>query len=118
MDESPLDEPAVKVLCVAGDPVALATLKQAATSPRCSLSPGATTELEALSQLASERPHVLVVFGDFEGLTTEVRQRFPVMRIVADRGLPGVSVVARSIDDVPDVILPPLPSRAARSDPA
>lgn len=108
-----MDEPEFKVLCVASDLMALASLKRAASSPRCSLSPGATTEGEALSQLANERPHVLLVFGDFERLTTEVRQRFPVMRIVADRGLPGVSIVAESIDDVPRVILPPLPSRSA-----
>lgn len=108
-----MEEPQFKVLCVASDLMALATLKRAAASPRCSLSPGATNELEALAQLATERPHVLLVFGDFGGLTTEVRQRFPVMRIVADRGLPGVTVVAESIDEVPDVVLPPQPSRSA-----
>jgi len=116
VDEPQSEEPQIKVLCVASDLVALATLKRAATSPRCSLSPGATTEVEALSQLATERPHVLLVFGEFEGLTTEVRQRFPVMRIVADRGLPGVTIVAESIADVPDVVLPPLPARSAGSE--
>lgn len=91
---------ALKVLCVAPDGDALAALKRAAVTAEWELSPGATTEEEALAQLESERPHVLVVFGDFAGLVGKAREAYPFMRIVADRDVPGTTVVAASMEEV------------------
>jgi hypothetical protein len=42
---------ALKVLCVAEDPAALAELKRATVSAEWELAPGATTEQEAIRQL-------------------------------------------------------------------
>jgi len=64
------------------------------------LAPGATSHAEALDQLESERPHVVVVFGAFGPLVAEVRERLPYVRIVADRDLPGASAVATSLAEV------------------
>lgn len=91
---------AVKVLCVASDPATLRALKQAAVSAEWELAAGAVGEDDALAQIDVERPHVLVAFGSFERLVERVRERFPGMRIVADRDLPGASVVATSIEEV------------------
>lgn len=95
---------ALKVLCVTPDVDALAALKRAAVTAEWELSPGATTEQEALAQLKSERPHVLIVFGDFAGLVGKAREAYPFMRIVADRDLPGATVVAASMEEVRDAI--------------
>lgn len=95
---------ALKVLCVAPDGDALAALKRAAVTAEWELSPGATMEEEALAQLKSERPHVLIVFGDFAGLVGKAREAFPFMRIVADRDLPGATVVAASMERVRDAV--------------
>ncbi len=91
---------ALTVLCVAEDPGTLAALKRAAVSAEWELAPGATTEAEALEQLHAERPHVLVVFGPFEGLVRAAREAYPFLRIVADRDLPGATVVAASLEEV------------------
>ncbi len=91
---------ALKVLCVAGDPDSLEALKRAAVSAEWELAPGATTEEEALAQLRRERPHVVVVFGDFAGFIEKARESFPFLRVVADRDLPGASVVAASLEEV------------------
>lgn len=89
---------ALRVLCVAPDRDALAELKRATVSAEWELAPGATDKAEALSQL--EDAHVLVAFGDLGELVASARARYPALRIVADRDLPGVTVVARSPDDV------------------
>jgi hypothetical protein len=91
---------ALKVLCVAPDPETLAELKRAAVSADWELAPGATTEDEALAQLDAEWPHILVVFGDFERFVEQARERHPFIRIVADRDLPGATVVATSLEEV------------------
>jgi len=61
---------ALKVLCVAEDAGALAALKRAAVGAEWELAVGATSEEEALAQIGAERPHVLVVFGSFQGLVS------------------------------------------------
>jgi hypothetical protein len=95
---------AVKVLCVATDDDALRTLRMATTASEWELTPGATDETGALGLIDSERPHAMVVFGDFERLVSLVRDRFPAMRIVTDRDTPGANGVAASPDDVREVL--------------
>jgi hypothetical protein len=89
----------VKVLCVAPDRAALTALKAAAVSAEWELA-GAVDEDDALAQIDAERPHVLVAFGAFEQLVTTARRRFPGMRIIADRDLPGATAVATSLAEV------------------
>jgi hypothetical protein len=91
---------AVKVLCVATDRPTLTALKQAAVSVEWELTTGAIDEDDAMAQIDAERPHVLVAFGAFGGLVAQVRERFPGMRIVADRDLPGATAVATSLEEV------------------
>ena len=91
---------ALKVLCVADDEASLAALRRAAVSAEWELSPGATDETDALALIDAERPHVLVVFGDHAQLVALVRDRFPGMRIVTDRDLPGATAVATSLEEV------------------
>lgn len=96
---------ALRVLCVAEDGASLAALKRAASSAEWELAPGAHDEPEAMRQLHEERPHVLVVFGAFERLAAAAVAAFPAIRVVADREMPGVGVVATSIEDVRGTIL-------------
>jgi hypothetical protein len=96
---------ALKVLCVAEDADRLAELKRAAVSAGWELSSGATSEEEALAELDSERPDVVVVFGDFGGFVATALDRFPHLRVVADRDLPGASVVATSLEEVRGAIV-------------
>lgn len=96
---------ALTVLCVAEDREALAALKRATVSAEWELTPGATSEAEALEQLHRERPHVLVVFGPFRDLVRAAREAFPSLRIVADRDLPGATVVAASLEEVRGAVL-------------
>jgi hypothetical protein len=91
---------ALKVLCVAVDPPSLVALKNAAVSAEWELAPGATSEPDAVGQLDSERPHILVAFGPFERLVALARERFPGMRIVTDRETPGATAVAASLEEV------------------
>lgn len=77
-----------------------AALKQAAVSAEWELAAGAVGEDDALAQIDLERPHVLVAFGAFGALVTQVRERLPGMRIIADRDLPGASAVATSLEEV------------------
>lgn len=91
---------ALKVLCLAPDAEALAALKRAAVSADWELAPGATGEEAALEQLYGERPHVVVVFGPFEGFIARAREAYPFLRIVTDRDQPGATVVATSLEEV------------------
>jgi len=91
---------ALKVLCVAPDDHSLAALRAATVSAEWELTPGATTETDALAVIDVERPQVLVAFGPYDALVALVRERFPGMRIVADRDVPGASVVATSLERV------------------
>lgn len=91
---------ALKVLCVAPDADALAALKRAAVSADWELAAGATDEEAALEQLHGERPHVVVVFGPFEGFVAVAREAYPFLRIVTDRDQPGATVVAASLEEV------------------
>ena len=91
---------ALKVLCVAPDAEALAALKAATVAADWELCPGATDLRGALDQVDAERPHFLVVVGGFEDLVALVADRFPGMRIVADRDTPGATAVATSLSDV------------------
>lgn len=95
---------ALKVLCVAPDRESLVALKNAAVSAEWELAPGATTEADAVGQMDAERPHILVAFGPYEGLVELARERFPGMRIVADRDSPGATVVATSLEEVRGLI--------------
>jgi hypothetical protein len=95
---------AVRVLCVADDDEALGELKRATVSAEWELCPGATELREALDQIDRERPHVLVAVGDWATLVTTVAEAFPGMRIVTDRDTPGASSVARSLEDVRDLV--------------
>ena len=87
---------AVKVLCVAPDRAQLVALKQDVVAADWELSPGATDLRGALDQLDVERPHAMVVFGSFEELVALVADRFPGMRIVTDREMPGSSAVVET----------------------
>lgn len=90
----------LKVLCVATDAVSLREVKAAAVSAEWELAPGATNEADAIGQIDAEQPHVLVAFGPYERLIAMARERFPGMRIIADRDAPGASVVATSSTEV------------------
>lgn len=95
---------ALTVLCVAEDESALAALKSAAVSADWELAPGAASEEEALRQLHAERPHVVVVFGPFGGFVARALEAYPSLRVVADRDLPGASVVVASLAGVRDAV--------------
>ena len=86
------------VLCVAPDREQLVALKQAVVAAEWELTAGATDLRAALDQIDAERPHAMVVVGPFEELVAMVAERFPGMRIVADRPMPGVTVVAEMSD--------------------
>jgi hypothetical protein len=91
---------ALMALCVAEDDAALAALKAATVAAEWELAPGATDARAALDQIDAFRPQILVVFGSFPGLVELVRDRFPGMRIVADRDTPGATAVATSLEEV------------------
>ena len=95
---------ALKVMCVAVDPPSLVALKNATVSAEWELTPGATNEPDAVGQLDSERPHILVAFGPFARLVALARERFPGMRIVTDRAAPGATAVAASLEEVRGLI--------------
>ena len=87
-------------MCVASDAGSLTALKQASVAADWELTPGATNEADAIGQIDTERPHILVVFGPFERLVAIAAERFPGMRIVTDRSTPGATYVATSLDEV------------------
>jgi len=91
---------ALVVLCVAPDGDTLAALKRATVSAEWELAPGATDLRAALDQIDVERPHVLVTVGAWDELIALVRERFPGIRIVADRDAPGATAVATSLEEV------------------
>ncbi len=96
---------ALKVLCVAEDAGSLAALKRAAVSAEWELASGAVDEPGAIEQMDTERPQIIVVFGEYPGLVARARDRFPGIRIVCDRDLPGATVVARSLEEVRGLVL-------------
>src|SRR2546425_4153628 len=96
---------ALKVLCVTSDAESLAALKRAAVSAEWELAPGAVDEPGAIEQMDAERPQIIVVFGDYAGLIALARDRFPSMRIICDRDLPGANVVASSLEEVRRLVL-------------
>jgi hypothetical protein len=107
---------AVKVLCVATAADALGSLKRATVSAEWELAPGAVDEAGALVQIDAERPHVLVVFGEYDRLVRLARERFPGLRIVADRDLPGADAVATSMEEVRGLVsMRPRPGGPVRS---
>jgi hypothetical protein len=107
---------AVKVLCVATAADALASLKRATVSAEWELAPGAVDEAGGLAQIDAERPHVLVVFGEYDRLVRLARERFPGLRIVADRNLPGADAVATSMEEVRGLVsMRPRPGGPVRS---
>jgi len=95
---------ALKVLCVASDQAALRALKTATVSADWELTPGAMSDRDALDQIDAERPHAMVVFGPFDALVSLVADRFPGMRIVADRDTPGATMVATSTEEVRGIL--------------
>ena len=96
---------ALTVLCVATDRSSLTVLKRAAVSAEWELAPGATNETDALGQVDAERPHILVAFGPYERLVALCADRFPGMRIVTDRDVPGATVVAASLEEVRGLVM-------------
>ncbi|HEY6566515.1 MAG TPA: hypothetical protein VI341_03265 [Actinomycetota bacterium] len=96
---------ALIVLCVATDDEALMSLKTAAVSAEWELAPGATDLRGALDQIDAERPHVMVAFGPFDQLVALARDRFPGMRIVTDRDVPGATEVAASMQEVRGMVV-------------
>ena len=96
---------ALKVLCVARDPPALAELKRAAVSAEWELAPGATTEVDAIRQLHVERPHVLVVFGSFPTLVERALEAYPSLRVITDRAIRGAMAVG-SLEQVRAAVKP------------
>jgi hypothetical protein len=95
---------AIKVLCVAPDPLRLAEVKRAAVAAEWELCRGAADTAEAFAQLDSERPLVLVVVDGFEAFVTSARERYPALRIVTDRELPEADAVASALGQLRDVI--------------
>ena len=89
---------AVKVLCVAEDADGLRALKQAVVAAEWELTAGATDAASTLDQIDVERPHAMVVFGPFEEMVALVADRFPGMRIVADRPMRGATAVVELSD--------------------
>ena len=96
---------ALVVMCVAEDHETLAALRAATVSAEWELAPGATDLRSALDQIDAERPHVLVAIGDQSELVGIVHERFPAMRIVTDRDLPGTTVVATSLEAVRGLVM-------------
>ena len=96
---------ALKVLCIAEDGDALAALKAATVSAEWELTTGATADEEALRQLHEERPHVVVAFGAFEEFVRTALEAYPAIRVIADRDLPGASVVATSLEEVRGAVM-------------
>jgi len=96
---------ALKVLCVAPDPAALLELKRATVSADWELTPGATTEADALTQLHETHPHIAVVFGPFDGFVRRALDAAPALRVVADRPVDGVTTVVGGLDEVRDAVL-------------
>jgi hypothetical protein len=92
------------VLCVAPDEDALLRLRRASVGAGWELVAGATDLRGALDQLDVERPDALVVFGPFDDLVALAAERFPGMRIIADRDAPGATVVAASTEDVRELL--------------
>ncbi|MFL5766772.1 MAG: hypothetical protein ACJ758_02875 [Actinomycetota bacterium] len=101
----------MKVLVIAEDDDSLRTLRSAAVSAEWELTPGATSMEDAIAIVDAERPHVVVVFGPFDTLAELLRERFPGMRIVADRELPGASVVVSGPQEVREAVKAAPPSR-------
>jgi len=48
---------------------------------------------------------VLVIFGPYERVVDLVRERFPGMRVVTDRDMPGATVVATSLEEVRGLVM-------------
>lgn len=95
----------LRVMCVAPDEESLAELRAATVGAEWELTTGATDERAAFDVFGVERPHVLVVAGPFERFVELVRERFPGTRIVADRDLPGATVVATSLSQIRGLVL-------------
>lgn len=98
---------ALQVLCVAGGKPSLQALKKAAIAKEWELTPGAITMNDALEQLDTRKPHVLVTWGAFDALVHEARDRFPSLRIiwVGKRENPEADVNLTSVKGVRDAIL-------------
>ena len=97
---------ALQVVCVAADAESLSALKHAAVAQDWELTAGATDGDAALAQLEERRAHVLVVWGEFDGLVERARELRPGMRVVAVAGsVADADVRVESIDEVRDSIL-------------
>jgi hypothetical protein len=102
---------AVKVLCVTDGRERLAEVKRAVVAADWELCEGATTATEAAEQLDAERPHVLIALGPFDELVARARERFPGLRIVTDRELPGSYAVTTSLAQLRDIVSTTSPPR-------
>jgi hypothetical protein len=95
---------AVKVLCVAEDADRLRAVKQAVVAAEWELTAGATDTAAVLDQIDVERPHAMVVFGPFDELVSLVADRFPGIRIVADRPMAGATAVVEELSDAREAL--------------
>lgn len=102
---------ALKVLCVTDGRERLAEVKRAVVAADWELCEGATTTTEAADQLDAERPHVLIALGPFDELVASARKRFPALRIVTDRELPGSDAVTASLPQLRDIVRTTSPPR-------
>ena len=96
---------ALKVLCVAGSREKLQELKRATVSAQWELTRGAVGEAEALAQLESERPHVMVLWVHVPGLAKRARELVPGIRIVSDRDVSGADAVVASLDEIRPLVV-------------
>jgi hypothetical protein len=97
---------ALKVLCAAADPSALAELKRAAVAVEWELVGGAASLAELRVQLEEWQPEVVVVHADLgQGAVRAVRELAPKARLVSIGPLGGVDDVARSLGETKAAIL-------------
>jgi hypothetical protein len=97
---------ALKVLCAAADPAALAELKRAAVAVEWELVGGAASLAELRAQLEDWQPEVVVLQADLgEDAVRAVRELTPKARLVSIGHLDGVDDVAGSLSQTKAAIL-------------
>jgi predicted oxidoreductase len=99
---------ALVVVCAAPDRESLMALKRAAVGSEWELSPGATTDDEAIAEIEERLAHVLVVSGGVGDVVSRARERWPGLRIVVVAPPPGptdATVVVGSLDEVRGAVM-------------
>jgi hypothetical protein len=101
---------ALVVVCLAPDEESLRALKRAAVGTDWELAPGATTTVDAVTQIEERRAHVLVAMAPADEAVRAVRERWPGLRVVVVGGDGGNATTAvASLEGVRDAVrwLPP-----------